>query len=667
MILRKYTILFFLLLPFIKTGAKSIRTNGYSIWWADTVPCNTSSVSGWFALESFPTDTASFIGVKDAKGNYLNICVDRYGNLMLGCNGSYEQLCSTVKPFCWIHFAIDMDGRNVFQNGKCLSHHSWTNIDTSSPLTLWAGKDFTPRCGWGYNLNVINGLIEDVVAEKEPIEKVLLRADIGRKILVHPNLSVNENNFCYAFSRPKYHLLPAANWTNETHGLIYFKGKYHIFNQKNASNILLRQINWGHFSSSDLIHWTEERPALRPSEPYDSLGIWSGHAVINNEGIPEIIYTGGSEHHSINIAFPLDSSLITWHKFPCNPVIADRPLQFSRTDMRDPYVFSDKGQWYMIVGFGIDRPQESHGALLLYKSQDLKSWHYSGLLFEGNPSKDHSGHFWEMPVFKKMGDKWILFVNRVPEPGLPARTQYWIGVFRDEKFYPDHPVPQNLEVINRLLSPSVLETASGKTVAMAIIPDEISSEANYENGWAHLYSIPREWEFNGKKIIQKPYDGLKALRKNCKYIERTSLDHPLTLSKTGLQKEVVLSFFVKEKKPFGINLYINPDRSEYSRIYFDPKATELVIDQSHSSLRKNIPNTIRKDTYKLDFRKPVKLHIFIDGSVVEGFINDEDAFTTRIFPASEESARIEAFSFSKSTEIQAKVYDMKAANIIRNF
>lgn len=39
--------------------------------------------------------------------------------------------------------------------------------------------------------------------------------------------------------------------------MIYFNGMYHIFDQKNASNINLKQINWGHFESKDLVSWTE--------------------------------------------------------------------------------------------------------------------------------------------------------------------------------------------------------------------------------------------------------------------------------------------------------------------------------------------------------------------------------------------------------------------------
>jgi beta-fructofuranosidase len=47
----------------------------------------------------------------------------------------------------------------------------------------------------------------------------------------------------------------------------------------------------------------------------------------------------------------------------------------------------------MIIGFGIEKINASHGALLLYISADLKKWDFVHLLFEGNPEVDHSGVF----------------------------------------------------------------------------------------------------------------------------------------------------------------------------------------------------------------------------------------------------------------------------------
>ena len=94
---------------------------------------------------------------------------------------------------------------------------------------------------------------------------------------------------------------------------------------------------------------------------------------------------------------------------------------------------------------------------------------------------------------------------------------------------------------------------------------------------------------------------------------------------------------------------------------------ELIVDQTLASLRAHIPLKLRKDWYRLDTTKPVEIRLFIDGSVVEGFINDEDAFTTRIFPLKENSTLLELFSDGKTTEVAAEVWKLKDAKVKMNF
>ncbi len=418
-----------------------------------------------------------------------------------------------------------------------------------------------------------------------------------------------------------------------------------------------------------MLHWTEEKPALTPDAAYDKNGIWSGHAVINDDGIPQLIYTAGGDKMGVGIAFPKDTALIEWEKYAGNPVIAEKPAGYTRTDMRDQYVWKEGDVWYMIIGFGIEQTDTPHGALLLYKSADLKRWDFVHLLFEGNPEVDDSGIFWEMPVFKKMGGKYVLLVNRVPHKGIPARCQYWIGDFKNEKFIPDNPVPQNLEVINRLLSPSVVETPEGDVAAIAIIPDEIGGEATYEQGWAHLYSMPRRWQLKDGKLCQTPHPVMKQLREQPTVYSRQALTaaKPCIVSRREHQLEVKATFYPGDAKRFGFTLCKNPDNSEYSLIYYDVEKEELIVDQTHSSLRAHIPLKIRKDHYRLDTAKPVEIRLFIDGSVVEGFINNEDAFTTRIFPLKENSTLLELFSDGKTTEVAAEVWKLKDVKVKMNF
>lgn len=654
-----------------------VRTDGYSTWLDATLPEKISSISGWFALESYPTDTAAFFGIKDIHRNIsLTVCVDRFGELLVGVgkgnNYTYSSLAKHINRFQWNNIAVRLKDKCsiIYLNGIEIDSLLTEDYSIGNNNLINIGKDFRDKKVGIYDVTTINGLIDEFELNHNALEFRQLVKETQILSSQVPVLAVPEVRFAKDFNRPRYHLLPASNWTNETHGLIYYNGKYHIFNQKNASTIFLGQINWGHFSSPDMLHWTEEKPALTPDKEYDKNGIWSGYAVINDEGIPQLIYTTGGDKMGVGIAFPKDDELIEWEKYNDNPVIKEKPDKYERTDMRDQYVWKEGEQWYMIIGFGVGNGEDAHGTLLLYKSKDLKKWEFKHLLFEGNPAIDNSGIFWEMPVFKKIGNKYILSVNRVPDKGIPARTQYWVGRFENEKFIPDNPVPRNLEVINRLLSPSVIETPDGVISAIAIIPDEIGSEANYKQGWAHLYSIPRVWNLREDgKIAQSPHPVLKQLREKRTYYEEKLIggNNNYKIKETGHQLELNVKFYPEDATKFGVVLCKNADDSEKSLIYFDAETQELIIDQTQSSLRKSIPLKIRKDHYVLEADKPVELCLFIDGSVIEGFINNEDAFTTRIFPLKENSTGIELFSNGMETKAEAEVWKLKDAKVKMNF
>ena len=650
---------------------KALRTDGYSTYVETVLPEDAKAVSAWFALESFPTDTAAFVSVRNEKGDVFSVCVDRFGQLcgelMTSGRSHFYPLDAKVDKFVWLSLAVSFEQSSpvCYLDGKSLAPVPEPFTLTSSSL-LRVGKDFREKKAGIYDVTAINGLIDELKVSStlnlDELEQVALQPK------PQPVLAIPEIRFKQDFNRPAYHLLPAANWTNETHGLFYYQGKYHIFNQKNASSIILSQINWGHFTSPDLIHWTEEKPALTPDREYDKDGIWSGCAIINDKGIPELIYTSGGKPQGVSIAFPKDDSLVVWEKYKKNPVISGQPAGYGRTDLRDPFVWKEGKTWYMIVGYGIDDAENPHGALLLYKSKDAKKWQYVHLLFEGNPEVDHSGIFWEMPFFHKFGDKYVLQVNRVPERGIPARSQYWIGEFKDEKFIPDNALPQNLEVINRLLSPSIWPLNADSVVAMAIIPDEISAKANYRQGWAHVYSLPRIMTLRNGKLVQFPYPLLTSLRKDSFRIEKRSLNASAVcpVPNGGHQVELDITFYPGKANRFGLTLGKNPEGTEATSIYFDVEKEELVVDQRRSSLREGIPLAVRKDAYRLKCPQKVNLHLFIDGSVVEGFIDGEDAFTTRIFPLNRNSTQIELFADGEA-EVEATSWKLEEAKVRTNF
>jgi len=663
--------------PELVTGLKGtgLRTDGYSTWLSTELPktaSSSASLNAWFALETFSNDTSGFFVLKDKRQNWISACVDKFGNPLIGLNlnGKLKYYSGSAKLslYQWLHVAlsVERDRAVLIVNGDKVVTVPINNSSFISGFdSLTIGKDGLEKPLIIFPTTVINGIVDEVSFSNSAFTTTMAKAEFKKRGSLKADVSVPESRFKNDFNRPKYHILPAANWTNEMHGLIYHDGRYHLFNQKNGANLLLNTINWGHYSSPDLINWTEHRPVLSPEKGKDELGIWSGHSVLF-EGKPALIYTAGRPgQNGIGLAFPKDTTLLNWEKYSGNPVIDGPPTGYQRTDLRDPYVFKEGNSWYMAIGYGITENGVEKGALLLYKSGDFKKWEFLHTLFTGDPDNDDSGVFWEMPVFWKQNGKYILLVNKVPYKGVPAVSLYWTGDFINERFVPDNKIPKKLEVINRLLSPSVASDAEGRTTAIAIIPDEITAQAAYNQGWNHLYSIPRTWELENGTIYQKPHHVLEKLRMNEQSFKEQSIEpgNPLLLSSGIHQVEIKAAFNTANSRKFGFVIGKNKNTSEQTLIYYDAEKQEIIVDDSRSSKRSNIPLNIRKGSYSLPANSEVEWHMFIDGSVVEVFINGKDAFTTRLFPLFKESTDVELFSESGSISLnKAQVWELKPSN-----
>ncbi len=652
----------------------AIRTDGYSSQLNATFPVTKKPLhlKAWFALETFSNDTSGFFVLKDTKGNWISACVDKFGKPLIGLslNGilKYHGGAAKLLNFEWMNvgLSVEKDKAELIINGEKIATAPLSPADFAMGFSgFTVGRDGREKQILIFPTNALNGIVDEVSLETKPYSLEAAKAEFKKGGNVKPDLSVAASRFQNDFNRPKYHILPAANWTNEMHGLIYYNGKYHLFNQKNGANLLLNTINWGHYSSPDLISWTEHRPALSPEQGIDERGIWSGHSVIF-EGKPALIYTAGAPYiNHIGLAFPNDSSLISWQKYSGNPIVKGPPQGYQRTDLRDPYVWKENDTWYMMIGYGVVEDGEEKGSLLLYKSKDFKKWDFLHTLFTGDPKNDDSGVFWEMPVFWKMDGKYILLVNKVPYKGVPAVALYWVGDFVNEKFVPDFKVPKRLEVVNRLLSPSVALDVAGRTTAIAIIPDEITAEAAYKQGWNHLYSIPRTWKLKDGEIYQRPHPALEKLRMGEISFKSQTIKpgNNLLLASGTHQLEFKAELNTGSSKKFGFIVGKNKSGSEQTRIYYDFEKHEMIVDDTQSSKREHVPLNIRTGKYNLEPNSKVDLHVFIDGSVVEVFINGKDAFTTRLFPLSQESTDVELFTEGGNIEIfKASVWHLRSSN-----
>ncbi|QIX00844.1 hypothetical protein AMS68_006361 [Peltaster fructicola] len=90
---------------------------------------------------------------------------------------------------------------------------------------------------------------------------------------------------------------------------------------------------------------------------------------------------------------------------------------------------------------------------------------------------------------------------------------------------------------------------------------------------------------------------------------------------------------------FGVVFAASPDNREYTTVLWSPSNNTILVDRSHSSLIKEFANvtvTGYFEPYTLaSTGKPeaVTFDIFIDGSLVEIYVNDRFTLTTRIYPS----------------------------------
>lgn len=225
-------------------------------------------------------------------------------------------------------------------------------------------------------------------------------------------------------NRPQFHFTSRRGWLNDPNGCIWHDGLYHLYYQHNPFEREWENMTWGHATSPDLLHWTEQAPVLFP----DQLGtMYSGSSVFDKDNTSgfgtkknsPIVYAytaDRSEREVQCIAYSLDGGM-TLHKYEGNPVI-DSYDKWQTHDTRDPRLFWYEGGWWVLV------LNERNGHSI-YTSDNLRDWTY----------QSHVNGFWEcpdlfpLPVDGNLSDmRWVM---------LGASNTYMMGRFDGKTFTPE--------------------------------------------------------------------------------------------------------------------------------------------------------------------------------------------------------------------------------------
>lgn len=461
--------------------------------------------------------------------------------------------------------------------------------------------------------------------------------------------------FSSDFHRPTYHFLPPSNWMNDPNGLIHWQGQYHLFYQHNPGAPIWGNMHWGHASSPDLIHWTDLPIALAPTVGgADEAGVFSGCAV-NNQGVPTIMYTGTrGEHCEIQTQCLATGSddMLTWEKYAGNPVLAEMPsITQQDRDFRDPFVWREDDAWYMVLG---SRIVGKGGAVLLYRSQDLRTWDYLHPLLTDNGQNPHG--IWECPNFFKLGDYWVLIVSGHlgSETG---EVGYFTGTFENQQF-----TPLYQGVLDRgcLYAPLTFLNDQNQRLLFGWIREWRTNDEMLAAGWSGVQSIPRLLSLdNQHRLLMTPVPALNNQRRDSLSLTPKALSAQLeTAAISGRALDIVGEFTLDANGTCALRVLGAPDASEYLEIAYDAAQQQLTVRPVMANMDDHLLGARRDMPHTLAANETLQLRILVDGSVIEVIANERTSITSRFY-ATQDNSQLQ-YSGSNAHLDQLDIWNMSS-------
>lgn len=458
------------------------------------------------------------------------------------------------------------------------------------------------------------------------------------------------NKFLLDPYRPYYHFVVPEGLALpfDPNGCVFWQGKYHLFYIYQDPKFPHGGHCWGHVSSIDLVHWRHHPPALFPTSDSPEVGIFSGNCFINKNGEATMLYHGVNAGNSIAISS--DKDLDIWKKIPSNPIIPNPPAGSPYASW-DPHGWLENDTYYAI--FGGTRPA-------IFKAKELDKWKYVGDLFAHSiPGVDINEDV-SCPDLFKLGNKHVLVCisHRLG-------CRYYVGEWKNEQFYPEFHEKMSW-VDNAFFAPETMEDNKGRRILWAWIFDGLSNETLRTRGWSGTMSLPRIlWLGEDKTLRMCPPEELKMLRYNFRRLENFTVkaDSELNMKDIyGDSLELSLEMHTETADQFGLKVFCSPNGEEQTVIFYDSNEKKIKIDTTKSGLGEG-PKSIEGGPFELKLNEPLKLHIFLDRSVVEVFANERQAVMRRVYPTRQDSKEILIFSSGGDTKIKfIEAWDMAPSN-----
>lgn len=443
--------------------------------------------------------------------------------------------------------------------------------------------------------------------------------------------------------RPVYHHTPVYGWMNDPNGMFYKDGVYHLYFQYNPYGSMWGNMTWGHSTSTDLVHWTDEGTPIVA----DAWGtIFSGSCVVDKDntagfgkGAVIAFYTSAKpspwgDVQSQSMAYSLDNGK-TFTKYEHNPILTS-----SERDFRDPKVFwyAPGKHWVMMLAVG----QE----IQIYSSSNLKDWTKESSF--GAMQGAHGG-VWEcpdlveVPVEGTKEKKWVLICNI--NPGGPfggSATQYFVGHFDGKVFVNESPTltkwmdwgKDNYATVTWSNAPAGRCIALGWMSNWQYANNVPTTQYRSTNTIARdltLYKVDEELYLRSKPSAEiEKARGKKINLPAFKVSGIHEVESLLTDNNGAYELDMTIENAGSSKIAFSL---VN-GKGEKVSMYYDVVRKQFVMDRSVSGVVDFSRDFPAVTVAPVDNTDTIHLRLFVDRSSIEAFGEDgKFVMTNLVFPA----------------------------------
>ena len=461
---------------------------------------------------------------------------------------------------------------------------------------------------------------------------------------------------------PLYHFYSPDNRLNDPNGLSYWQGRWHLFFQ--AYPVEDSRQHWGHAVSEDLIHWRDLPFAIYPNPEYQC---FSGATLVEEDRVIAMYH--GTRLGNM-VATSTDPLLLNWDKVTDGAPISmypgadGKPLPYR---VFDPCIWEKDDVYYALSGGQLSRGPDGKytRANWLFRSNDLANWEYLHPFIEDD-QYSLVGDDGACPYFWPIGDKHIYLQFSHMSGGKylvgdyeKNRDKFVVTAGGDFNFGPYGPAGVHAPSA----APEPAEhgganssTSDGDAVIVIFNMNPGRTTENYYDGM--LMTLPRRLtllpEGSVDHIGQEPAGDYTSLRYDHKKLGPMTLSANKEVVLDGIQgkaMEIIAEIDPKSSSLIELDVFRSPDRQEVTRIlfykdkgyrnraisreseHFGKLKSIISIESSSSSLLPDVQLRAAETAHVfIEENETLKLHVFIDKSVVEVFVNGRQCLAQRVYP-----------------------------------